>query len=311
MKRFLPLITLFLSGFQLSAQKACFIKGSFIAAFYSQHDQKIKFANTFTNQVFYWYNYSGPEPVMWFADNLLVVIENNIVTVSSFQTNKKNQYTITGKLIPNTLLQLIESNDAIIITHIITQKQVAYSVKTRGFQYVSANMSGNEKKMIICWKKEAHQFLCFYEVADTLQLKWQQDISDATENVFALNTNGNHYAKWNGKETGVFETDSNTLLQNLKNSYRCLRFNTKDELICINQPDQGTSLYAKNKDNVYKSKTTMWYKDRTVISPDKQESFIEWDESCVSDDLDMTIGFGSKCVALLKNGLVFLFFDQR
>ena len=57
-----------------------------MAAFYSQHDQKIKLVNTFTNQVFYWYEYKGPEPIMWFTDNLLVVIDNSNVAVSNLQS---------------------------------------------------------------------------------------------------------------------------------------------------------------------------------------------------------------------------------
>lgn len=311
MKRLLPILLLLFYCFQLSAQKACFIKGSFIAAFYSKHDQKIKFVNTFTNQVFYWYEYKGSEPVMWFANNLLLAVDKKNVIVSNFQTGKKNQYTITGKLIPNTLLQLIESDEAISISHIVTQKQMTYFQKPAGLQYVSASMSGNEKKISIHWKKDDRQFLCFYEVVDTLQLKWQLDISGNSNTSFILNLNGHHLAKWNGKETELIETGSQKTLQIIGNNNRCLRFNTKDELICVDEQNQSTSLYSKNKDSVYKSAGSMWYKDRIVISPDKQESFIEWDESCVSDDLAMTIGFGSKCVALLKNGLVFLFFDQR
>lgn len=311
MNRFLPVILFLFYCFQLSAQKACFIKGSFIAAFYSKHDQKIKFVNTFTNQVFYWYEYKGSEPVMWFANNLLLAIDKKNVIVSNFQTGKKNQYAITGKLIPNTLLQLIESDEAISISHIVTQKQMTYFQKPAGLQYVSAIMSGNEKKISIHWKKDDRQFLCFYEVVDTLQLKWQLDISGNSNTSFILNLNGNHLAKWNGKETELIETGSQKTLQIIGNNNRCLRFNTKDELICVDEQNQSTSLYSKNKESVYKSAGSMWYKDRIVISPDNQESFIAWDESCVSDDLDMTIGFGSKCVALLKNGLVFLFFDQK
>ncbi len=192
MNRFLPVILLLFYCFQLSAQKACFIKGSFIAAFYSKHDQKIKFVNTFTNQVFYWYEYKGSEPVMWFANNLLLAIDKKNVIVSNFQTGKKNQYAITGKLIPNTLLQLIESDEAISISHIVTQKQITYFQKPAGLQYVSAIMSGNEKKIIIHWKKEDRQFLCFYEVVDTLQLKWQLHISGNSNTSFILNLNGNH-----------------------------------------------------------------------------------------------------------------------
>lgn len=311
MKRFLLIILLLFYSFQLTAQKACFIKGSFIAAFYSKHDQKIKLVNTFTNQVFSWFTYTGPEPVMWFADNVLVVPDNTNVTLFNFQNNSKTKYTIKGKLIPNTLLEIVDKDEAVTVTHLLLQQQIASLPKTEKMQLVAASMSGNEKKIVLHWKKDKQELLSFYEVAETLQLKWQLDISNATALVFILNINGDHLARWNGKETELIETGSQKIVQVIGNNYRCLRFNSKDELICITQPDEGTSLYVKNKDNVYKLKVSMWYKDRTVISPDKQESFIEWEESCVSDDLVMAIGFGSKCVALMKNGLVLLFFDQK
>lgn len=311
MKRFLTVILFLLYCFQLTAQKACFIKGSFIAAFYSQHDQKIKLVNTFTDQVFAWYTYTGPEPVMWFADNVLVVLDNTNVTLFNFQNNGKTKYTIKGKLIPNTLLEIVDKEEAVTVLHLVSQQQIAYLPKIEKIQLIAACMSGNEKKIVIHWKNNERQFLQFYEVAETLQSKWQLDISNATETAFILNLNGNHLARWNGKETELIETGSQKTLQTIGNNNRCLRFTTKDELICIDEKKQSTSIYSNKKESVYKSTGSRWYSDRIVISPDKQESFIQWDESCVSDDLAMTIGFGSKCVALSKNGLVLLFFDQK
>ena len=311
MKRFLPLILFLVYCFQLTAQKACFIKGSFIAAFYSKHDQKIKLVNTFTDQVFSWFTYTGPEPVMWFADNVLVVLDNTNVTLFNFQNNSKTKYILKGKLIPNTILEIVDRDGAVIITQLVSQQQIAYLQKTEKMQLVAACMSGNEKKIVLQWKKNEQQYLNFYDVAETLQLKWQLNISNATETAFVLNLNGTHLAKWNGKETELIETGSQKAFQVISNNNRCLRFNSKDELICIDKQNQSASLYSKNKESVYKSSGSIWFTNRIVISPDKQESFIEWDESFVSDDLVMAIGFGTKCVALMKNGLVLLFFDQK
>ncbi len=311
MKRFLPLILFLVYCFQLTAQKACFIKGSFIAAFYSKHDQKIKLVNTFTDQVFSWFTYTGPEPVMWFADNVLVVLDNTNVTLFNFQNSEKTKYTIKGKLIPNTLLEIVDKDEAVIITHLVSQQQIAYLQKTEKMKLIAACMSGNEKKILLHWKKNEQQYLNFYEVAETLQPTWQLDISNATETAFVLNLNGTHLARWNGKETELIETGSQKAFHVISNNNRCLRFNSKDELICIDKQNQSASLYSKNKESVYKTAGSIWFTDRIVISPDKQESFIAWDESFVSDDLVMAIGFGTKCVALMKNGLVLLFFDQK
>lgn len=310
MKRFLPLLFLCLS-FQLTAQKACFIKGGFMAAFYSQHDQKIKLVNTFTNQVFYWYEYKGPEPMMWFADNLLVVIDNSNVAVSNFQTGKKENYTLAGKPIPNTLFQLMETDGAISITHIITQKQSAYLQKPAGARYVAAAISNNQECLAIHWKKEDRQLMCVYNITDTLQTIWQQEASGNNELAFVLNNNGDHIAIWNGKETVLIETTTGKELQTIKNPYRCLRFTPKDELICTNKSNQSASLYTKNKEGLYKSTFSNWFKNGNFLSSDRQEAYIEWDESFVSDDLLIAIGFGQKAVALFKNGPAFLFFNQK
>ncbi len=88
MKQFLLFLSVFFFGLPLSAQKACFIKGSFIAAVYTEPDHKIKFLNTFTNQVFSSFEYSDAEPQMWFAENQLVVISGKQMTVAVFKTHK-------------------------------------------------------------------------------------------------------------------------------------------------------------------------------------------------------------------------------
>lgn len=282
-----------------------------MAAFYSRHDQKIKLVNTFTNQVFYWYEYKGAEPVMWFNENLLVVIDNNKVALSNFQTGKKESYLLTGTPIPNTLLQINETEESISITHIVTQKQKAFLPKASGLHYVAASVSNNEKCIAIHWKKQNEQLLSIYNIADTLQLKWQQKKPADNELFVALNNNGDHAAIWNGKETVLIETTTGNELQTIKNPYRCLRFTPKDELICTNKSNQSAALYTKNKDGLYKSTSSAWFKNGNFLSPDKQEEYIEWDETIVSDDLLIAIGFGQKAVALYKNGPAFLFFTQK
>jgi hypothetical protein len=297
-----------LSNNNTYAQKASFINGNFIVAFYSEHDKQVKFVNTYTTQAFAWFHYTGAEPKMWFVGSQLIVVNEKEAIVSGLESNNIKKYTLTGKPIQNTMWQWSENDSVIIITSIITEKQTAKLIKESNKKIIELVISSDEKKMLITSSQEAKQLLSFYTIAETPVLIWQNEISSKENLVLSLNSTGNLIAMWDGSVTTLLSTTDGSIVQTIGNQYQVLRFTAKDELICINLANPKAALFTKPKSNLFKIKGVATFKSGLFVHPNGKESILEWNIQYISDDLTMAIGFGDKVVGLYKNGPTFLFF---
>lgn len=290
------------------AQKATFINGNFVAAFYSEHDKQVKFVNTFTTQAFAWFTYSGSEPKMWFIGSQLLVVNEKEAVVSGLENNNIKKYILTGKSIQNTLWQWSENDSAVFITNITTQKIISKLVKEGNKKIVDITVSSNEKNALITYSISTQLLLCFYTIAETPVLIWQKEINTKEVIIPVLNNTGNLIAVWNGYETTLLSSTDGSSIQTISDQYQVLRFTAKDELICINRENPKAALLTKTKTNQFKIKEIATFKNGLFVHPNGKEFTIEWNIQYVSDDLTMCIGFGDKVVGLYKNGPTFLFF---
>jgi hypothetical protein len=306
MKKGLFLVCFFTAVFS-TAQKAAFINGGFIAAVYSPHDQKIKFINTYTNQAFSSYDYKGGEPQLWFAGVELVIINNETATITSFQKDEKITYPLRGKTIYGTAAAIVESGDTIIIKHISMLKEFGRLQRKTGATIAAAATSSDEKRICIAWKKESETVLTCYEINSGTVL-WETVTDNYTAPEIFMNKNGSLLATWNGKSTALLDGATGKSLQQFENDQRCIRITQKDEIICSNPGAAIVTLFTKNKSGTYKQTESIRLNRTRTNTPDGKEIVLDWDEKCVSDDLQMSIGFGTRVVALNKNGPVFLFF---
>ncbi len=297
-----------LSNNSTYAQKASFINGNFIVAFYSERDKQVKFVNTYTTQTFAWFHYSGAEPKMWFVGSQLIVVNEKEAIVSGLESNNMKKYTLTGKPIPNTAWQWSENDSMVLITNITTQKPITKLVKEGNKKINTIAVSGDEKKALITYAIGTQLLLNFYTIAETPVLVWQKDISAKEKLVLAMNNTGNLIALWNGSLTTLLSTTDGSILQTIGDQYQVLRFSAKDELICINLANPKVALFTKMKANQFKIKNTATFKSGLFVHPSGKESVLEWNIQYVSDDLTMAIGFGDKVVGLYKNGPTFLFY---
>lgn len=290
------------------AQKASFINGNFIVAFYSEHDKQVKFVNTNTTQAFAWFTYTSAEPKMWFVGSQLIVINEQEAIVSGLSNNSVKKYALTGKPILNTMWQWSETESAVLITHISTQKQIAKLIKEGNQKVVDITVSGDEKKAMVFYKKGTQVLLSFYTIAEAPVLIWQKEISAKENLILNLNNTGNLIAVWDGSVTTLLSTTDGSILQTIGDQYQVLRFTAKDELICINLASPKAALFTKPKSNQFKIKEVATFISGLFVHPNGKESTLEWNIQYVSDDLTMCIGFGDKVVGLYKNGPTFLFF---
>lgn len=297
-----------LNSLKSYAQKAAFINGNFIAAFYSEHDQQVKFVNTYTTQAFAWFTYTGSEPKMWFVGSQLIVINEKEATVSGLESNNIKKYTLTGKPIQNTMWQWSENDSMVLITNITTQKQTAKLLKEDNKKIVDIAVSGDEKKALITYSTGTQTFLSFYSIAEISLLIWQKEINTNKNLLLTLNNTGNLLAVWDGSVTTLLSSANGSIVQTIGDQYQVLRFTAKDELICINPSNSKVALHTKAKSNEFKIKEVALFKSGLFVHPSGKESTLEWDMQYVSDDLTMAIGFGQKVVGLYKSGPTFLFF---
>lgn len=291
-----------------AAQQAAFINGSFVAAFYSKHNNQVKFVNTYTNQVFSWYSYSGETPRLWFAGVELVIANNETVTVASFQKNQKTVYSLRGKPIAGTLLELIETTDSILIKHIVYKKLYAAIAKQPGEKTEAVAAAGNEKKLAIAVSNDGKQKLQMYSIDVPAALLWEKEIKPVVQNSLLVANNGDIVAMYDGAVSSVLNGADGAPLYTVADAFRCLRFTATNELICVNTELQKAALFAKTKNNQLKTINTLSLKDGLYTGAEGKEVTIEWNMNYVSDDLTMAIGFGANVAGLYKNGPVFLFF---
>ncbi len=306
MKRLL-LFTCIITALFSTAQKAAFIHGGFIAAAYSQYDQRIKFINTYTNQVFASYECGNQEPRLWFAGIELMIVNTETVTVANFQKNEKTTYPLRGKPLYGTMAELIETADSVMVMHISLQKTYGSIIKKTGATVAAAVMSGDEKRVCIAWKKEDEIVLACYELYSSAIL-WETVIENSTAMELFMNNNGTLLVKWNGKSTELLDGTNGKFIQQLGNDQHCIRITQKDEIICANTTSEIVTLFSKNKNGIYKQTASIRMNRSRTNAPDGKEVVIDWDEKCVSDDLQMSISFGTRVIALNKNGPLFLFF---
>ncbi len=308
MKQFAAILLAFIFIANAAAQKACFMPGGFIAAFYSEHDKKIKFINTYTNQSFAAFIYNDSEPVMWFAGTQLVVVNKNKVSVASFQKNEKTNHVVNGTAIKGTLLQIIETVDSLIIKQIVTDKQIAAIAKKEGGKLLAVAISADEKKLCIVLSGENEKNLSCYTMDASVTKLWQLPVADNYDYALNLSFKGDLLATGGGKKTELINTINGKTEQSINGDLLFLRFTSKDEFICINQSNRLVTLFAKNKSGVFKAVQSELYKQGIYPSQTGKEFPLTWEESSVSDDLSMVIGFGNGAVGLYKTGVVMLFF---
>jgi hypothetical protein len=308
MKQLAAILLSFVFIANAPAQKACFMSGGFIAAFYSEHDKKVKFINTYTNQAFASFIYTDGEPVMWFAGTMLVVVHQNNVFVASFQKNEQTNHTLTGKAVYGTLLQYIETTDSIIVQHIVTGVQVAAITKKPDEKIHSLSISAGERKLCLVLSNQTEKNLSCYTLDAAATKLWQVPLANTNDYTIHLSFKGDLLSLWDGKKTDLINTSSGTTEQTIGSGLQFVRFTVKDEFICINQNNQLVTLFAKNKNGVFKSVQSEQYKQGTYPSQTGKEFQLVWEEISASDDLTMAIGFGTGAVGLYKNGVVLLFF---
>jgi hypothetical protein len=308
MKQLATIFLLFVCITNAAAQKACFMSGGFIAAFYSGHDQKIKFINTYTNQAFASFTFTDGEPTMWFAGTMLVAVHQNKAFVASFQKNEKTNHLLTGAAVQGTLLQYIETADSVIIQHIVTGLQVAAVPKKSNEQVVTATISNHEKTLCLVLSNQTEKTISCYSLNATATMLWQTPIGNSNEYTVQLSFKGNLLALWDGRKTDLINTANGTVEQTITSGLQLVRFTVKDELICINQNNRLVTLFAKNKSGMFKSVQSELFKAGIYPSQTGKEFPLVWEEVSVSDDLTMAIGFGTGAVGLYKNGVVLLFF---
>ena len=290
------------------AQKASFINGNFIVAFYSEHDKQVKFVNTYTTQAFAWFTYTGAEPKMWFVGSQLIVVNEKEAIVSGLESNNIKKYILTGMPIQNTMWQWSENDSMVLITNITTQKPITKLVKEGNKKINTIAVSGDEKKAVITYAIGTQLLLSFYTIAETPVLVWQKEISAKENLILAINNTGNLIAVWNGSVTTLLSSTDGSVVQTISDQYQVLRFTAKDELICINLTNPKAALLTKTKSNEFKIKEVVTFKSGLFVHPNGKESILEWNIQYISDDLTMAIGFGDKVVGLYKNGPTFLFF---
>lgn len=290
------------------AQKACFMPGGFIAAFYSEHDQKIKFVNTYTNQAFSSFVYTDGEPELWFAGTQLVVLNQNKAMVASFQKNEKTNHVLSGTAIKGSLLQMIETADSLFIKQIVTGRQAAVIAKKEGSKVVSVAVSADEKKLCIILSAQNETTLSCYALDAAVTKLWELPLASNDDYTLNLSFKGDLLALWGGKKTELINAVTGTTQQTMGNDLQFVRFTVKDDFICINQSNNLVTLFAKNKNGVFKSVQSELYKQGIYPSQTGKQYSLTWEETSVSDDLTMAIGFGNGAVGLYKTGVVMLFF---
>jgi hypothetical protein len=308
MKQLIFALLLFLFVTTAVAQKACFMSGGFIAAFYSSHDKKIKFVNTYTNQAFASFVYTDGEPVMWFAGTMLVTVYQNKAMVSSFQKNEKTNHLLTGTPVFGTMLQYMETTDSVLIKHIVTNVQVAAIAKQPAEKIVTATISDDEKTICFVFSNQTEKSITCYTLTSTATKLWQLPIPGSKNYTAQLSFKGTLLALWDGKKTDIINALNGATEQTINSGLQFVRFTIKDELICMNQENRLVSLFVKNKNGVFKSTRSELYKQGIYPSHTGKEFPLVWEEASVSDDLTMAIGFGAGAVGLYKNGVVLLFF---
>jgi hypothetical protein len=290
------------------SQKVAFINGGFIAAAYSGYDQKVKLINTYTNQVFAWHPFKGADPDLWFAGTLLVVANNQTATAVNFQKNEKTEYTLKGKAVYGTLLELVEDGDTILLKNITQQNIKTKLIKKSGEKILAYAVSGNEEKLILLVSNNGNSWLRAYDLKTSVQQVWEKEIKATVTGTLTINNSGSMLAFFDGSTAQLINTADGSLLHSENGTFHKLRFTSKDELLCMNTELLRVTLLGKNKKGDYKAVNTAIFKNGTYSSQQGKDVEIIWNPSSVSDDLTMVVGFGSNAVALYKNGPVMIFF---
>jgi hypothetical protein len=290
------------------SQKAAFINGGFIVAAYSEYDQKTKLINTYTNQIFAWYEHKGGNPDLWFAGNLLIVADNQTVTVVNFQKNEKTNYPLTGKPVYGTILELIEKDDTLLLKNILQKNIKAKITKKKEEKILACAVSGNEEKLILLVNSNSKNLLKAYDLRTSSQPLWEKEVTATVKGKLTINNNGSMFAFFDGTAAQLINTADGSLLHSENGTFHTLRFSSKDELICMNADLLRITLLGKSKKGDYKAINTAIFKNGPYTSQQGKDVQVDWEIASVSDDLTMLIGFGSNAVALYKNGPVLIFF---
>jgi hypothetical protein len=289
-------------------QKAAFINGGFIAAAYSEYDQKTKLINTYTNQIFAWYEHKGSNPDLWFAGTLLIVADNQTATVVNFQKNEKTNYPLTGKPVYGTILELIETGDTLLLKSILQKNIKAKITKKKEEKILACAVSGNEEKLILLLTAKGNTWLKAYDLTSSAMQLWEKEVTATVKGKLTINNNGSMFAFFDGTAAQLINTADGSLLHSENGTFHTLRFTSKDELICINSELLRITLLGKSKKGDYKAINTAIFKNGPYTSQQGKDVQVDWEIASVSDDLTMLIGFGSNAVALYKNGPVLIFF---